>query len=117
MDRKALKRLAQLSIDGKNIRKEIVDYVLKELKTQELKVYLNFLKDELERNKVYVKVANPASYDLQKKLSEMFPKKELVFMEDSSVGGGILIQNNDNIIDATLKGSVKHAIRAVKEEL
>lgn len=112
-----IKKLANLSIQKGEINGTIAKFVLNKLTRSQLEKYVKYLKTEISHQTVYIQVATKESGDLEKKLGEYFEGQTVEFKLDSSLGGGLKIQQTDTIIDLSLKYMIDNAVKTVKSEL
>lgn len=117
MKKTILKKLAQMSIEDQKVNQSVALYVTKKLSKSDLKTYLLYLKQEVKNSTVYISTEDTLSEDLKTKFTHMFQNKNLEYSVDDTLGGGIYVKNADNIIDASIKGSVKTIVSQLKSKL
>lgn len=109
-----IKKLAQLAANNKSIPKDIEEFVLTILSKQELKDFLSYYKFELDNKRLYVTAAKELSTHEKTLLESLFNNKELVIDIDNSLGAGLLLKNNDIVIDFSFRGFIDETITKLK---
>jgi F0F1-type ATP synthase delta subunit len=85
------------------------------LRVKQGAVLINFLKSRLDSiNETTIISAVSLSNDFKHKLSRKFSldKKRLVFKVDSSIVGGVIINNNDEIFDYSISSNIKLLLKS-----
>ncbi len=110
-----LKQLAILASKSDSIPEDIASYLLNYLGKQELKVFLRFYKNEIDRKRVYVSTPQNLSQDSMKTLKNLYAQKEIILSVDPTLGAGLKIQQNDTIVDFTFKKYIDDTIDTLKD--
>lgn len=111
-----VKKLTQISLENGKINSEVAEFVMTKFTKKNLKIYKKYLTKEISRQTVVVKTAN-VDFDLEKKLKEHFAQKQIIIFEDNSLGAGMRIQQDDIIIDLTVKNMIHTTVKNVKAKL
>lgn len=115
MKKSDIKKLAQVSFDKGIVNKNVVDYVMDKLSKADLKLFLFFLTQEIDKNTVSVVSSHELTTQDKKRLENIFEKEVFNYKTDISLGAGIVIKSEDTIIDASIKGAVNQTINQLKQ--
>lgn len=100
-----IKELAKTAIDDKgNINTKVSDFVLNKLTKKELKIFLRKLKKINSENSVTVIYEGNLTNSIKKNIEDMYRNKKISYERNSTLGGGIMIIDNDIIINQTVAG-------------
>lgn len=103
-----IKSLAFESINDKGeINKKIADFVLNNLTKKELKIYLRRLKKISKERSVQVKYEGNMNSEMKKAIEQMYKGRTITYERDKSFGGGIMIVDNDLIVNYTIDSIIK----------
>jgi len=109
-----IKELAKSSIDNKGeISEKVTDYVLNKFNKKELKFYLRRLKKISKEQNVTVKYEGELPSNLKREIKEMYLGKNVNFVKEEKLGGGILIIDNDMVVDYTIIGMVDSRMKVI----
>src|SRR5690606_8882264 len=108
-----IKQLAQNLTNENQIDKKTADFVLEKLTKSELKTLLHFLKRENSKKTLYVTSASDISEKMKKNMLKLFDKENFSGKVDKSIGAGVVIKNNDDIIDLSVIGEIKRFTRQI----
>lgn len=111
---KDIKKLSQITIENGTVDKKVANYILKKLLRKDIKIYLFYLVREIQKRSVYISSAYKLDDKDRQKISQMFKNHDMHFATDTTLGAGLVIQTNDTIIDASLKGAVQSTIDKLK---
>jgi len=114
MKKNNLKHLAELTAKEKTISKKTGDFILKSLNRKNVKIFLHFYRNELQKKRTYVTTASVLSSESLKSLKNLFKEKIIVSNIDSNVGAGIKVRQEDIIIDYTFKRYIDDTIELLK---
>ena len=114
MKKNNLKRLAELLAKEDTISKKAGDFILKSLNRKNVKIFLHFYENELEKKRAYVTSASKLSIESLNSLKELFKYKEIISNIDNAVGAGIKVRQADIIIDYTFKRYIDDTIELLK---
>lgn len=114
MKKNNLKQLAVLIAKENIISKKTSDFILKSLSRKNIKIFLHFYKNELQKKQVYVTTASRLSIGSLSTLKGLFRGKELILNIDAKVGAGIKVQQRDLITDYTFKRYIDDTIKLLK---
>lgn len=111
--KKNIKRLILLSRTKGKLDIDKIKKIITFLTRTELKEYLMLLREERRREKVIIEM--PINQRLiEKNLKSFFKRKfkdkELEFIENKALLGGIRIVDNDNVLDYSFKNILEHAL-------
>lgn len=113
MKKDKLKELAKSIAQEKSISREVEKFLLS-LSRANLKFFARQYREELKRNSTYITSASQLNADSVKELEGIFKNKRLIADIDESLGAGIRIEDNDNIIDFTFKKYINDTIDMLK---
>jgi len=108
-----LKELAYQTVVNGMIEKNVEKFVLDKLSKSELKEYLLHLKRSLAKETLIVISATEIDATTKKLLMRQFGKKYVDSQINPKVGAGLVIKNNDDIIDLSLMGEIQRFIRTI----
>ena len=114
MKKNSLKHLAIMLSREKTVSKATYDFILKSLSRKNLKTFLYFYRDSLQKKRAYVTTASGLSIKSLNNLKILFKGKEIITNTDDSIGAGIRIQQGDSIIDYTFKRYINDTIEQLK---
>ncbi len=117
MNRKKILALIDLSYTKGVLDKEKTLTIASILSRKELKDYIRKLKDFENQKKVIVTTPVEVSEQEKKTLSKNFEKKNLEFLIDPDILGGIKIQENDIIYEVSLKKTLDDMIDFLSEKV
>lgn len=109
-----LKTLAKIVSQNSMIPQDIETFVLTRLNKLELKLFLRFYNLELQRRNVKVSSASELSNETIISIQDMFVGKNIENVIDPTLGGGIKLQQDDLIIDFTVKKYINDTIEELK---
>lgn len=109
-----IKNLANNSLDTNgNVDSKIATYVLNKLNKKELKIFLRRLKKlNMERN-VTVRFEGNMTNEVKIDIENMYKDKNIKYEKDTSLGGGIIIVDNDMTVNYTMSGMIANKLRAI----
>lgn len=109
-----IKELAKNSVDEKNnINEKVAEFILKNLSKKELKIYLRRIRKISNEQNVTVKYEGKLDSNLETEIRKMFDQKIVKFEKDEKLGGGLLILNNDMIVNYTIDGMIESRIKII----
>lgn len=114
INKQKIRKLAHIAADTKTIPADIQEFVLKYLGKQELKTFLAFYKNALNKKRIYVSSSDNLSADSLKMLKDIYTGKEIVELHDESLGAGLKIVNDDMVVDFTFKKYINDTIEKLK---
>ncbi len=117
MKKNLIKKLAEFSFRNGSVDKKITNFALLKLSKSDLKTYLFYYKKELGKNAVLVKTSDRVDKITEQKLKEIFKNKQINYIIDESLGAGMYIKSDNDVIDASIKGLIEQAIMSVKKEI
>ena len=109
-----IRKLALIAAESKNIPADIEQFVLKYLGKQDLKTFLAFYKNALNKRRVYVSSADKLSTDNLKMLKDIYNAKDIIELSDQSLGAGLKLVNDDMVVDFTFKKYINDTIEKLK---
>lgn len=117
MVRSAIKQCAELAAKQESISSEFANLLFSQLTKQEIRSFVFYLSEELRKQKIVVTAPDEIDEQTHNKLKELFEGKHIEFQKDTTLGGGLIIEDNDNRIDASIKGRIAQTIQTLKETL
>jgi F0F1-type ATP synthase delta subunit len=111
--KKKLKTLVEQSYKDGKLDEETVAYVSDRLNRNHLKQYINLLKSEENKKIILVTTPKPLTADDKKKISALFPKKQIVENIDPAMISGIKLVENDEEYEFNLNQTFHDIIRFV----
>lgn len=117
MKKSLLRLLAKETAQQKELSNQASQYLAQKLTRGDLRTYLFFLKKYIHENEVNVKTSIPASNQTMSQLKKLFPNKNVTFGTDSSLGGGIYIEDGDNLIYMNIKSAMESIIYEMNKTL
>ncbi len=109
-----IKDLASGSLDNKGkVDEKIARYVLEKLNKKELKLFLRRFKKISNEKSVTVKYEGKLTDEIKKNLETMFENRIINYEQDKSLGGGIMIIDNDMIVNYTIDGLIENRIKLI----
>lgn len=107
-----IKKLANYTVKQDNVGKKLAEVVL-QLPRRDLIAYLRYLKMLLNKETVIITSTLPLPpTDKKMLISKFAPKK--VYFENTQIGDGIRIFENDTIVDLTVGGFINQTIAQLK---
>ncbi len=110
-----LKNLAEIAAKNDRIPNDISNYIFTFLSKQELKIFLGFYKNALDKKRVYITTSGNLSTESLKSLKNIYKDKELIIEIDPTLGAGIKIREKDMITDFTFKKYIDQTIDSLKD--
>jgi len=109
-----MKKLALIAAQSNQIPTDIADYVLNYLGKQDLKEFLKYYKMAVDKKVVYVATPDSLSTASLNILKNLYKAKELKIKIDTSLGAGLKIQEDDMIVDFSIKKYINDTIEELK---
>jgi F0F1-type ATP synthase delta subunit len=110
-----LKNLAEIAAKNDRIPNDISNYIFTFLSKQELKIFLGFYKNALDKKRVYITTSGNLSTESLKSLKNIYKDKELIIEINPTLGAGIKIREKDMITDFTFKKYIDQTIDSLKD--
>jgi len=114
INKQKIRKLAYIAAQEDVIPKDIEQYVLNYLGKQELKAFLSFYKNALNKKRVYVSTSSGISKESLKALKDQYKVKEIIEITDETLGAGIKLREDDMIVDFTFKKYINDTIEKLK---
>ncbi len=111
-----LKEFAKHIIDN-GVSKTEAKKIMSLLTIQDLKVFERFLRQEQEKQTVYITVSEELDQKTNSELTNLFKNKRIVKNVDSKIGGGINARVYDMIYDLSIKKSIERVAALAQEEI
>lgn len=111
MNKDDLRKLAKLTVQTKSVDPKVSYFVKHALTRKKLIIYLNYLKNELNKKIVKVLFTQKLSNEVTRAIQAKFAGRPLVYEETSDLGDGIKIIDNDTIINLTARGILDEITR------
>lgn len=114
INNKHIKELARtvISKDG-TVDKKIANYALNKLTKKELKIFLRRFRRFNNESTVTVRYEGNMTTDIKKSIEKMFVNKKINYERDGALGGGIMIIDNDMIVNYTIGGILENKMRHI----
>lgn len=110
-----IKNLASATFnDDASINSEIADYALGKLKKNDLKIYLRRITKLNAEKTVIVTTAENLKTEIKNKIENMFKNKKINYEINPKLGGGIMIKDNDMIINYTINGIINAKMKHIQ---
>jgi F0F1-type ATP synthase delta subunit len=117
MKKNVIKKLAEQSFKKDNLDEKLVMKVAKNLKREDLKVYIKDLKNISAQKTVTVTIpSSKGASDMKKYFDKIYPGKRIVFKVDESLLTGIKVVDYDNVYELSLKGVLEHSLRGATND-
>lgn len=114
MNKKKFVQLALASYNGKFLDEKKVNRISSYLSRQDLKKYINALKN-LENNKKLIVSVPTESFDA-KTFERLFPDKRIILKTDPSLLLGVKITHNDTEYEFSLKNSLDKIVAYIEKD-
>lgn len=115
MTRKQLKELISKSYTRARLDPEKVDAIANALSRQDLKDYIKAIKLQEKKKNVLVALPYLPSDEEKKKIQDMYPGKSVVYDIDPSLMIGLRINDNDTVIDYSVKSTLEHLLEHIEQ--
>lgn len=109
-----LKKIAKRVIHDNAISNETAKRLITQLTRREKKELLQYLRNEYAMNTVTVTTAEKPSSDVTKTILSTFKDKNIVYNVDEKITGGIVIQVNDDVFDASIRNYLAQTIEQLQ---
>lgn len=103
---------ATLSSNGE-VNNKIAGFILNKLTKKELKVFLRKLKKINNESNVKVRYEGNMTVEIKKTIQQMYLDKNIIYEKDDNLGGGIMIIDNDMIVNYTVGGILDSRMKAI----
>lgn len=117
MDKLVLKKLASLTFEKGKVNEHVQKYVLERLSRNDLKRYVFYLREEMRRTRVQVRLPGAPDAELKKAVEGIFAGKEIEYQTEPSIGAGFQIEYEDNILNLNMRTIIEKTIHGLKESL
>ena len=114
MDKKLLKQLILISYKNGKLNSEIVSKIAEKLTRQQLKLYIQALKNAEKLQNVYIDAPIEPQKDTINAIKTIFPNKNILTRTDKSLLVGTKIMYNDDIFEMSLKNSLDQIIENIE---
>lgn len=110
-----IKKLSSATFnDNGSVNSKIANYALGKLKKNDLKIYLRrIIKINAEKT-VIVTTAENLKKEIKNKIENMFKNKKIDYEINPKLGGGIMIKDNDMIINYTINGIINTKMKQIQ---
>jgi F0F1-type ATP synthase delta subunit len=106
-----IKKIANASFTREKLDEVKVKKVAKQLKREDLKVYIRELKDIESRKTVQITVPSEEGLsEMKRYFTKLYPDKKLLFGIDETLIGGIRVVDYDNIYELSIKNFLEGSI-------
>lgn len=112
MEKKRIKELVHFSFVGNVLDTQRVFDISQLLPRKELKLYIKYLKAEIAKRTVIIESPYELSEDTIARLSDIFPRQQIVQRINDKLLLGVTIQDNDFVYDLSLK----HTLGKLKDK-
>ena len=112
MNKTNIKKMAIASYTNNELDKNKVEFVAKNVKKADLKVYIKNLKTIETKKTVRIYVPNENGIlEIKNYFTKIYPGRKLVFDTDESLISGIRVIDYDNVYELSLKNFIEQAIK------
>lgn len=109
-----IKNLAiKVAGDNKKVDSKIANFILNSLTKKEMKLFIRKLKKINSEMNVVVKFEGNLSTGVKKDIENMYKGKKVSYEKDKSLGGGIMIIDNDMIVNYNIKDMIGNKINII----
>ncbi len=115
MNRQTLKQLVIESYSQGNLDAKKVNKISDLLSRDELRLYINALKNWDRQNKIVLQVPNESEFNL-KDLQDIFPGKKISLSLNPGLLMGMRLQNNDDVFEVSLKNTLDKITEHIEEQ-
>lgn len=116
MKKNFIKRLAEESYTKNSLDHDKIEKITKNLKREDLKLYIKNLK--IIDSKRTVRVSLPSEEgikEIKEQFSRIYPDKKIIFAIDPSLLTGIKVIDYDNEYELSLKGFLESSIKTTND--
>lgn len=117
MKKNILRTLAKRIVQEEEIDDESNRYIVTRFNKKQLKQLLFFLKKYVREHVVTVRTSQPIDTYTSKRIANLFSGKKVMFQNDPSLGAGLLIYDNDDEIQLSIKGYIEKMVESVRTTL
>lgn len=114
MNKDLLRKLAELTMANGVVDEKVQNFVLTKLSKKDTKIYLFHFKNVFKKSQVYVTMTDEPEKNTVEYFAKLFKGKGINFLIDRSLGAGISLKFDDNIINISVKSFIEQAIRKAK---
>lgn len=114
VNQQKIKKLAEIASEKEAISQDVQEYVLTVLGKQDLKIFLMYFKQMIDKKTVYVKSATEITNQSLQILKNNFDGKKILVEEDKSLGAGVKLKIDDMVVDFTIKNYINETIAQLK---
>lgn len=97
-----------------SINSKIANYALSKLKKNELKIYLRRIVKLNSEKTVIVTTAEDLKNKTKNNIESMFKDKKINYKVDPKLVGGIMIKDNDMIVNYTIDGIIDSKMKQIQ---
>ena len=116
MKKNLIKKLAAASYTNNKLDNTKINKISKNLKREDLKVFIKDLKTIESKKTVTVTLPSDDSISLVKNnFTRLYPDKKIVFSIDPSLLSGIRVVDYDNEYELSLKGFLENSIKTTND--
>lgn len=116
MKKNVIKKLAKASYTNDKLDRNKVDKVSKNLRNNQLKVYIKDLKTLEARNTIVITIPSEESInEIRKHFMKIYPNKNLKIRLDTSLITGIKVVDFDNEYELSLMGFLEESINSTND--
>lgn len=108
-----IKQLAYSTVAGGDVDTMAADFALDTLSKSQLRMYARYLKQALAAQTLTVVSSDTLPAGEMSALLKQFSKKRAQNIVDPTIGAGVVIVNNDDIIDLSVSGEIRRFIRTL----
>lgn len=113
MKTKYIEVLARATVAQNSLNNAEFSKIEQKLSRSELREYARLLRRYLDEETLTVISTDPIDNKTQEELLKKFDKKYFQNSLDPKIGAGIVIVNNDDIIDLSVIGEIRRFIRSI----
>lgn len=116
MKKNTIKKLAEVSYTKNSLDRDKIAKITKNLKREDLKVYIKDLKTLEAKKIVTVTLSSDDSVrEIKDHFAKIYPDKKILFSIDPSLLTGIRVVDYDNEYELSLKGFLESSIKPIND--
>lgn len=115
MTKKHIKQLVLASYKNNNLDEDTIERIANLLSKKDLKEYITKIKQQEKKQTVMIVLPYMPDIGEQKKITQHFLGKKIMYMIDSSLMVGIKVIDNDLISEYNLKNTLEDVANHVKQ--
>lgn len=116
MKKNIIKKLAQESYTKNDLDRDKIERIAKNLKRQDLKVYIKTLKSIESKRTVNITLPSEDGIrEIKEQFNRLYPDKKILISIDPTLLTGVKVVDYDNEYELSLKGQLENSIRTTND--